>query len=156
MSMSMPDMSMSMPNGMGGSTNTDTNTDVDTTAPTSMSPSVSPSSVPSSAPSSAPSSSSTLAIDGNVDAVIVSGLEDDSSASNPSRSLTIGQAAVIAIITLAVCAALIIGLLVLRQQTLAVRSSWGSGLISSGSDSASQASVSSLSDGTSQVGDPLA
>jgi hypothetical protein len=149
----MPDMSMSMPNGLGRSINTDTDTDVDTTAPTlSMSPSVSSSSVPS----SAPSSSSTLESDGNGDAVLISGFEGDSSASSPSRSLTQGQIAVIAMITLAVCAALAIGLLVLRQQTLAVRSSWRSGFISSGSDSASQGSVSSLSDATSQVGDPLA
>lgn len=108
--MSMP-MPVPMPNGLGGSTVT--NTDVDTTAPTSMSPSVSTSSVPS----SAPSSSSTLELDGDGDAVIISRLEGDSNASNRPRSLTQGQTAVIAIISLAVCAALAIGLLVLRQQT---------------------------------------
>jgi hypothetical protein len=140
---------MSMPMPMP----TYTDTEVDTTAPASLSPSLSP----SSAPSSAPSSTSTLELEGNNDAVNIAGLEGASSASNPSRILTPGQTAVIAIISLAVCAALAIGLLVLRQQTLAARSSSASGSISSGTDiSDSQGSVSSLSDFTPQVGDSLA
>ena len=148
MSMSMPDMGMSvpdipMPNGLGGSTdtNTDTDTDVDTTAPTSLSPSISP--------SSAPSSTSTLELVGNSDAVIISGLEGegDSSASNPSRIVTPGHTVVIAIISLAVCATLAIGLLVLRRHTLAARASSASGSISSGFEVVSQGSLSSLSDG---------
>jgi hypothetical protein len=158
MSMSMPDyMSMSMPampvpvpkpNGLGGSTDTNTDTDVDTAAPTSLSPSLSPS---WSAPSSAPSSTSDLELEGNSDAVIMSGLGGDSSVSTPSRTVTPGQTA---IISLAVCTALALGLLVLRRQTLVARC----GSISSGLDtrSASQGSVSSLSDFPSQVGDSSA
>jgi hypothetical protein len=131
---------MPMPNGLGGSTDTNTDTDVDTAAPTSLSPSLSP----SSAPSSAPSSTSTLELKGNSDAAILSGLGGDSSA-----TVTPGQTA---IISLAVCTALAIGLLVVRRQTLTARC----GSISSELDSASQGSVSSLSNLTSQVGDSSA